>query len=253
MTLQMKEIAYPIVFLSLAILLASCKFTRTKNKIPAFKNMNELKIELSKVISAENVNVNGKEVTTNGKTAFELEISITNAQRVPEADELKRVLGKWVAKVVKSHLKDTSEYGVYKVLFIDKQANNEATKQNLASYNYVYEELDAPTMTIGKRLTSEKGVAFGGAQFTKEDSDIICSLIDFTFVDTSSVYIRLLKKSGNKEEKLGEQLVDVHPYDNHLVHRMVIPDFYEAYGRGKFTFQVLSHDTVIASKDFETQ
>ena len=94
---------------------------------------------------------------------------------------------------------------------------------------------------------------FGGSVFTNKDSAIICVLTDYTFIDTSAVSLRLFKKVNGSEDKIGEVHVMVNSGNNYLIHRMNAHALNAAYGDGKFTFQVLTHDTIIASKDFQVR
>ncbi len=249
----MKTTTINLIFLFFIFSLLSCTFTTTKSKNPVIDNIDGLKTELTSIVTAEKINLTGKEITTNGKTKSQLEISITNGQNIPQEDDFRKLLSRQIAKHVKSHLKDSTEFDFFNVVFVAKQQNGVLTKNNSILYGFTAAEVNTPYLNVGKQLTSKNGAVFGGSVFTNKDSEIICVLTDYTFVDTSAVFLRLFKKVNGSEEKLGESHVTVNPEDNYLIHRMSASGFYDAYGDGKFIFQVCKHDTIIASRDFQVR
>jgi len=112
------------------ILAASCTFTTTKIKNPTFNRpIDSLQIDLNKIVTCENFNINGKEISTNGKVSSELEIDITNGQNIPDnGDEMDR-LGKQVAVIIKAALQDKNQFDTYKVLFVTKKQNGNLTER----------------------------------------------------------------------------------------------------------------------------
>ena len=111
-------------------ILAACKFTTTKIKDPVFFDEAKLESELSGVINSENVNLNGAEMTTNGKTTSELEIDIINGKNIPTNDDERKMLGKTIAKSIKGNLKDPNEFDSYRVLFVTRLEKGDMTKRN---------------------------------------------------------------------------------------------------------------------------
>ena len=104
--------------LLLAGAVAGCTFTVTKPKDPVFaESTDSLKVELGKVLSADNLVVTGREITKNEAKSSELEIDIINGQHIPPGDRM-TALAKKIGTDVKRALKDTTEYGTYKVLFV---------------------------------------------------------------------------------------------------------------------------------------
>src|SRR5437588_9650486 len=103
------------------LLIVSCTTTTTKTKNPVFsKPTNSLQVDLNKLVSCEGVNLDGKEINTNGKINSELEIDITNGQNIPTDENQMNALGKQIAMKIKEALQDKAEYQTYKVLFITK-------------------------------------------------------------------------------------------------------------------------------------
>lgn len=119
----------PILLICFTVLLASCTTTTTKTKNPVLNDIHKVEKELTALVTAENINLNGKEITTNKKTTTELEVSITNGQNIPTNDDQRKVLGKSIAIAVKKNLKDQNEFGTYTVLFITKVESNGVTKR----------------------------------------------------------------------------------------------------------------------------
>ena len=103
------------------LLIFSCTMTTTKSKNPVFsKSTDSLQVGLNKLVSCEGVNLDGKEISTNGKINTELEIDITNGQNSPTDPNQIDALGKQIAAEIKQTLQDKTEYQTYKVLFITK-------------------------------------------------------------------------------------------------------------------------------------
>src|SRR6185312_9518903 len=102
-------------------LIVSCTTTTTKTKNPVFsKPTNSLQVDLNKLVSCEGINLDGKEINTDGKINTELEIDITNGQNIPTDENQMNDLGKRIAVEIKEALQDKAEYQTYKVLFITK-------------------------------------------------------------------------------------------------------------------------------------
>ncbi|MGC4037281.1 MAG: hypothetical protein QM764_15080 [Chitinophagaceae bacterium] len=123
-------------------LFASCTMTTTKSKTPTFnKPTDSLQIELNKVVSCEGINLDGKEITRNGKTNSELEIDVTNGQNIPSDENQMSNLGRQVAIIIKASLQDKSEYDSYKVLFITKKESGGVTQRTWKGKIFKAQEL----------------------------------------------------------------------------------------------------------------
>jgi len=128
-----------VVFVSL--LIAGCTFTTTKTKDPVFNDQAKVQQELTRLVSAENINLDGKEISTNGKSESELEISITNGTDIPSGGEERKSLGKSIATTVKKNLKDVSEFNIYKVLFVTEVQTGASTKRSWVGNTFISSEL----------------------------------------------------------------------------------------------------------------
>lgn len=124
------------------MLLASCTTTTTKTKNPTFnKSTDSLQMELNKLVSCQGIDLDGKEITTNGKVSSELEIDITNGQNIPSDENQMNNLGKQIAVVIKGALQDKNEYDTYKVLFITKKENGSVTQRTWEGKIFKSQEL----------------------------------------------------------------------------------------------------------------
>lgn len=126
----------------IALFIVSCTTTTTKTKDPIFsKSTNDLEVELKKLVSSEGINLDGKEITTNGKTSSELQIDIKNGQNIPIDKNQMNELGRQIAIVVKNALQDKNEYNTYKVLFVTIKEEGASTQKDWKGKIFESEEL----------------------------------------------------------------------------------------------------------------
>lgn len=117
--------------ISAVVFIASCTMTTTRAKPPLFSIPTEqVQRDLNQLVSCENVNLDGMEVTTDGKTDSELEIDIINGKDIPADDDQMISLGKSIASDLKRSLKDQNQYNSYKVLFVKKQTDGGVTQRS---------------------------------------------------------------------------------------------------------------------------
>jgi hypothetical protein len=130
-----------LIFLA-TILIVGCTFTTTTIKNPTFSaSTDSIQADLNKLVTCENINLEGKEFTSNGKKSSELEIDITNGKDIP-ADENQMIeLGKKIANVVKGALQDKNEFDSYKVLFVSKKESRGVTQRNWKGKSFKSQEL----------------------------------------------------------------------------------------------------------------
>ncbi len=130
-------------FVTLATLIVvGCTTTTTKTKNPVFSiSTDSLQVDLNKLVSCQGINLDGKEITTNGKITTELEIDITNGQNIPADENQMNALGKQIATEIKEALQDKTEYQTYKVLFITKTESAGVTSRTWKGKIFKSEEL----------------------------------------------------------------------------------------------------------------
>ncbi len=123
-SLDMLRILLFTFIATLVFVFVSCTITSTKERKPIFSETGDsLQESLAKIVKSENINLDGAEISTNGKVATELEIDIINGINIPINEKEMNDLGKKIAIIVKDALTDKNEYDTYKVLFVTKKVN----------------------------------------------------------------------------------------------------------------------------------
>jgi len=131
-----------LVTLVVSVFIIGCTTTTTKTKNPTFsKSTDSLQVDLNKLVSCQGINLDGKEITTNGKATTELEIDITNGQNIPADENQMTSLGKQIASEIKEALQDKAQYQTYKVLFITRTENAGVTSRTWKGKVFKSEEL----------------------------------------------------------------------------------------------------------------
>jgi hypothetical protein len=132
-----------VSFVTLIIFsIVSCTMTSTKTKNPLFsKSTDSLQADLNKIVSCEGINLDGKEISNNGRLSSELEIDITNGQNTPTSESKMDELEKRIAVLVREALKDKVEYNSYKVLFVTKKEDAGVTQRTSKGKVFKSDEL----------------------------------------------------------------------------------------------------------------
>lgn len=127
---------------AITLLTVGCTTVTTKTKNPVFaKSTDSLQAHLNKLVSCEGINVNGKEINTDGKMDTELEIDITNGRNLPTDENQLDDLGKQIASEIKQALQDKAEFETYKVLFITRSESAGVTSQSWKGKIFKVQEL----------------------------------------------------------------------------------------------------------------
>jgi hypothetical protein len=112
-------------------MLLACTTTVTRSKNPVFAApMDSLQAGLNRLIVFEHINLDGEEVTTNGKPSTRLQIEVLNGKDIPENGDRLKALAHSLAAGVKDALKDKNEYENYTVLFVKVESSAGVTKRN---------------------------------------------------------------------------------------------------------------------------
>jgi len=131
-----------IGFLLTSILFIGCNYTVTKTKHAVFSvDESIVQTNLNKLVTCENINLAGKEVTSNSKTTSELEVDIMNGQNIPADTEQMNTLAKSIAVELKKSLKDPNEYDKINVLFVRKWYDGAATRKEWKGHEFKSAEL----------------------------------------------------------------------------------------------------------------
>ncbi|MGN6600803.1 MAG: hypothetical protein ACTHK8_00040 [Ginsengibacter sp.] len=129
MALSPKTKTFTFLLFSLLVI-ESCTLTTTKQKMPVFSESGDsLRTELNQLVVCEDLNVDGKQVTTDGKTSSVLEIDVVNGRGIPANEDQMAALGKRIAVKIKEALQDKNEYNTYKVLFVAVRENGSVTQR----------------------------------------------------------------------------------------------------------------------------
>jgi hypothetical protein len=123
---QIATICVPLLFLLLA-----CTTTITRTKNPVFAApIDSLQARLNGLMIFKHINLDGKEVTTNGKRSTQLEIDVLGGKDVPEDNGRMKTLAHSLAVEVKEALKDKNEYDNYTVLFVKVDSSSSVTTRS---------------------------------------------------------------------------------------------------------------------------
>jgi len=100
-----------------ALLTTACTFTVTTPKPPLYNEpVDSLRAQLRAVVICERYEVDGKEISTKGKSHSELDLGVINGQDIPRGDSMV-YLGRTLVSTIKHALRDTAAYEFYKVSF----------------------------------------------------------------------------------------------------------------------------------------
>jgi hypothetical protein len=114
-----------ITVFAIAILINACTVTTTKPIKAEFnKDIPTLESEIKKIVICDNFDVNGSEINSNNKIAKSLEIKVVNGVNIPKNNDELKTLAHSIGSYIKSSLKDSTEFNIYKVIFITKGGND---------------------------------------------------------------------------------------------------------------------------------
>jgi hypothetical protein len=101
---------------------AACTFTTTIPKPPVYgEPLDSLRAQVRELVVCEHFDIDGEEITINGKKRAELSITVVNGRAHPGMDKWE--LGKALGGVVKRSLRDTAEYQWYTIRFSSEVKN----------------------------------------------------------------------------------------------------------------------------------
>ncbi len=130
--------------LLLMVLLISCTTTITRTKQPVFSvSTDSLDVDLSRIVSCENINVGGKDIVTNGRDSTVLEIDIINGKSIPGYDSGMIPLARDIASKVKGALQDKDQYRSYAVIFLKRETTGAVTKSSWTGKVFSSDEISS--------------------------------------------------------------------------------------------------------------
>lgn len=132
-----------LVLLFLLVLISSCKFTKTNNKILEFNvGIEVIDSSLKTLIQFENTNIEGKQLSVNSVITNIVNIKITNGVNLPTNDEDLRALAMKIAKQIKQYVKNESDFEKYNVIFAKVTGNSAVKTSTFTSFEFKKEILN---------------------------------------------------------------------------------------------------------------
>jgi hypothetical protein len=130
--------------LPLLALLLGCTTTITKTKPPVFALATDsIAADLNALISCEHINIDGKDIVTNGADSSVLVVEIINGKNVPGNQNDMARLAHYIASAVKGALRDKDEYSSVAVLFVRRETDGAVTKRSWTGKVFASAELPA--------------------------------------------------------------------------------------------------------------
>lgn len=121
----------------LILVFAACTTTITRTKNPEFLiSMDSLGGQLSELVASQHVNLDGRQITTNGKDSSVLEVDVINGRGIPADDDHMKTLGRSIAADVHSALKDKNQFKAFLVLFVKVDTSSAVTKKSWEGFSY---------------------------------------------------------------------------------------------------------------------
>jgi hypothetical protein len=129
-------------FLMSSLFLVSCKLTIVKAKDPVFiQDSIFIDSQSNRLISCEGINLEGKEAESNEKYNSILEIKIVNPQNLSSDKIAIKNLSKKIASFLKKCLKDSEEYNIYRVIYVNQTADGGVIKKSSDKWQFLSKEL----------------------------------------------------------------------------------------------------------------
>jgi cell division protein ZapA (FtsZ GTPase activity inhibitor) len=130
------------ILIILSPYLGSCTYTTKKVKNPEFKiALAEVASNLKTLVSFEHVNINGTEISTNGKISSKLAVQILNGVNIPTDNvELKAFL-RPIAHQFKQELKNQNDFNTFEIVFVTKSVDGAMARTDSRGAIFKAEEL----------------------------------------------------------------------------------------------------------------
>jgi hypothetical protein len=120
-----------------AAALTACTTTIKKRKDPVFAvPTDSLVAGLNSIVTCQHFNLDGEDISVNGKDSSELEIDVINGKDIPNDNDSMKVLGQPIAALLKNALKDKGEYDRFSVYFVKVDSGSVVTKRSWVGHKY---------------------------------------------------------------------------------------------------------------------
>lgn len=134
---NMPTIARCITFALLIFPITACHYTKTYTKSPTFRaSTDSLGESIMKLVACQKINLDGKEINTDGRDRTALNIEILNPGDVSSNTDSLHTLGKEIAVVIKDGLTDPKSFEVLNVIFINQKTTGGMSISSNRGFEY---------------------------------------------------------------------------------------------------------------------
>jgi hypothetical protein len=211
---------------------------------------------VNSIILTQEIDVHGKEVTSNGKVTTELTVNLINPKNLPSDSSERNRIAEEVAIILKQSLKDPNSFNFYKILFVHRTIEGAVTKDNYTGQiyksetlkNYIYD------VSLGDKFDSSTFRAIGKNMFSNDDGEIVSAFTYYNAVPNSSIALKMYKETDS-----GSVLLTVREQgqtkagNNYLVNKFKIADFYKIkqLNSGDYRIEYVVNDSSAGIKSFK--
>lgn len=113
-----------IIPILLLILLAGCEVNTSRSVPPEFSDATQVETTLREFVKdAEEISIDGRSITENGRNTRQLEVTFTNSKSIPKEADKREALARAIAQSVKQHLKNKKTYHTIDIQFVSKKGD----------------------------------------------------------------------------------------------------------------------------------
>jgi hypothetical protein len=245
------------LYLVISISFLACSITTKKVKNPFYiKDTKSLSRDVNSVINTQEIDVNGVESMTNGKSTSELTIGLINAEDIPSDSAISNMMLEHVAILVKQALKDTGEYTSYTVLFVNHVENGAVTTTTSNGRTFQSKEIRPyfHMVNLGDRFDSLAFLAKGKSVFSRQDSEVVSSLTYFDHRTDLTGQLKIYKQTDSGDILIiTRELGTFEPAYKYSVYKLKINNFYETpkLGSGAYRIEYIMKDSIVGTRTFK--
>lgn len=219
-------------------------------------SLDSISKDINTIIFTPETNINGKQISSNGKTITEMTINLINSNDLPADASEQSLLGRYIATLLKNALKDRNEFTDYKVLFTRKAADGSITMSNYTGYSYKSSALKdyIQIMSLGDKFDSTTFQAKGKTDFSENDFQIVSAFKYYNNIPGSAISFKIYKQTDSGMVLLTKRDNGViKSGSSYLVNVLKIADFYniKELKSGTYKLEYLVSDTTVGEKYFK--
>jgi hypothetical protein len=243
--------------LLISLLLFCCTVTTTKKKPPVFsKSDDSISRDVNSIILTQEIDVHGKEITSNGKVSSELTVNLINPKNLPSDSSERNRIAEEVAAILKLSLKDPNSFDSYKVLFVHRVIEGSVTKDNYTGQIYKSETLKSYIydVSLGDKFDSSIFRAIGKNIFSNNDPEIVSAFTYYNAVPNLPIALKMYKETDS-----GSVLLTVREQgqskagNNYLLNKFKVADFYKIkqLNSADYKIEYVLNDSIAGVKAFK--